>query len=255
MKIKLALFLIISNLLFVQSCAAQSPTVSTSAYTIPSEKTSARLPFELFDNRQMINVKINGQGPFTFVLDTGGRNLITPEIAEKLGLNLVDEFQTGGVGEKRVSAWWTQVEKVEVGEIQATDQRFVVLSLKDIQKAIGFKKFDGLLGRELFESLTTKIDFEKNELVFINPEKFEYKGKGEVIPFEFAGHIPQIVGEIDGIQGKIIIDTGDRSSLTLLVPFYEKHEFREKYPDRIKALTGWRIGGAVPSEMIRLKKI
>lgn len=92
-------------LILFQGCSAQTATSSNADYKIVGEKVSTVLPFELFDNRQMIKVKINVQGPFTFVLDTGGRNLITPEIAEILGLNLVDEFQTGDVGEKRVSAW------------------------------------------------------------------------------------------------------------------------------------------------------
>lgn len=255
MKFTPVLFLILANLLLLQACSAQTSTVSTSDYTIIGGKVSTVLPFELFDNRQMTEVKINGQGPFTFGLDTGGGNLITPELAGKLGLELTDEFKVSGAGEGRVPAWWTRVEKVEAGELIATNQRFLVLSLEEIKKAIGFNEFDGLLGRELFHSLTTKIDFEKNELVFTNPEKFEYKGSGEIIPFEFSGHIPQIVGEIDGIRVQIVIDTGDRSSLTLFVPFYEKNGFRKKYPERLKGVTGWGIGGAIPSEMFRLQKI
>jgi hypothetical protein len=255
MKFIFVLFLVFTNLLFVQSCAARTVTDSDADYRIVGGKTSTVVPFELFDNRQMLKVKINGEGPFTFVLDTGGRNLVTPEVTERLGLKLTDEFQTGGIGEIRVSAWWTQVKKVEIGEIIAKNQRFVVLSLEDIKKTIGFKEFDGLVGQEVFQSFTTRIDFEKNEMTFTNPESFEYRGKGEIIPLEFAGHIPQIVGEIDGIEGKIVVDTGDRSSLTLFVPFYEKNDFQTKYPERRKALTGWGIGGGIPSEMFRLKSI
>lgn len=252
MKAISILFLIFTNLIYIQSCSAQHAPISASDYTIAGGKSSTVLPFELFDNRQLIQVKVNGQGPFTFVLDTGAGNLITPEVAEKLGLKLSREFQTGGVGEKSVTGWRTKVAKVEVGELRATNQDFVVLSLSDIQKAIGFEKFDGLLGRELFNSLTTKIDFEKMQFTFTKPDKFDYKGNGEIISFEFLGHIPQIEGEIDGIRGKMVIDTGDRSSLTLYVPFYEKHKFLDKYPDHKKALSGWGIGGSVPAQLIRL---
>ncbi len=256
MKRFLTLFLITIFVLFAQSCAAQTAGVAEKAdYEIIGGKDFSVLPFELFDNRQLVKVKINGQGPFTFGVDTGGGNLITPELAGKLGLKLTDEFEISGAGEQRVPAWRTRVEKVETGELKATNQVFVVTSLKEIQEAIGFQEFDGLLGRELFNSLTTRIDFDKNQFVFTKPEKFAYKGTGEVIPFEFAGHIPQIEAEIDGIKGKIIVDTGDRSSLTLFVPFYEQNGFGEKYSQRREALTGWGIGGAIPSEMFRLKQI
>lgn len=255
MKVFSLTVLFFTSLLFLPGCKAQNAAVFNSAYKISGGKTSCRLSFQLFDNRQLVKVKINGQGPFTFGVDTGGGNLITPEAAEKTGLKLTGEFQTGGAGERRVKAWRTQIEKVEAGEITATDQSFTVISLEDIKNAIGFKEFDGLLGRELFNSLTTKIDFEKNEFVFTNPENFEYKGSGEIIPFEFSGSIPQIEGEIDGTRGKIIVDTGDRSSLTLFVPFYENGKIRESYPERKTALTGWGIGGGINSEMIRLKKI
>ncbi|MEZ5427467.1 MAG: retropepsin-like aspartic protease [Pyrinomonadaceae bacterium] len=255
MRFIAVLFSAIAHLALLQSCSAQGPTVSDSGYRIAGEKDSTVLPFELVDNRQLIKVKINGRGPFTFGLDTGGGNLVTPELAKQLGLKLTDGFQIGGAGEKRVPAWRTRVERVEVGEITATNQSFLVISLKDIQKAIGFKEFDGLLGHELFRSLTTRIDFEKREMTFTDPEKFRYQGEGEIIPFRLSGQIPQIEGEIDGIGGKIVIDTGDRSSLTLFVPFYQENPIRQKYPDRIKAVTGWGIGGPIPSEMFRLKRL
>lgn len=255
MKVFLKAFLIFTSAVILQSCSAQKAAVSDAGYRIAGGKDAAVVPFELFDNRQLVRVRINGRGPFTFVVDTGGRNLITPEAAEQLELELSDEFKTGGAGEQTVKAWRTRVGKIEAGEIFATDQSFIVLSLSDIKNAIGFKEFDGLLGAELFESLTARIDFERNEFTFTRPEKFEYAGGGDVIPLEFSGSIPQIEGEIDGARGKIAVDTGDRSSLTLYVPFYESEKIREKYPDRTRAVTGWGVGGAIPAEMIRLKKL
>jgi hypothetical protein len=227
-----------------------------SDYQIDDNKTSASIPFEFIDNRIFVAVKINAEGPFHFILDSGGANLVTPEIASRLRLKLGEAFKTGGVGEQSVGAWLTTVERVQIGrEVQATNQKFTVLSLEPITQAIGFKKLDGLVGFQLFSSFVTRIDYERHRITFIQPSKFHYQGSGTIVPFDFAGRIPQIDANVDGLCGKIKIDTGDRSSLTLYVPFIETNHLREKYAPPFKTITGWGIGGPVPAQITRAKTI
>jgi hypothetical protein len=73
-----------------------------SKFSIADSKTTTKLPFELIDNRVFVEVRLNGQGPFHFILDTGtGGFSIVDDVAQKLGLQVKDAGEGGGVGEKR----------------------------------------------------------------------------------------------------------------------------------------------------------
>jgi hypothetical protein len=156
MKLIISLLLVFAH--FNSACDGLDRNLS-SDYTITDGQTSATVPFDLIDNRIFVNVQLNGEGPFRFILDSGGDNLIVPEVAARLKLKNEGVFQTGGVGESKVDAWQTTISQVDVGRIRATNQTFTVLSLDPIKQAIGFKQLDGLVGFQLFQSLVTKIDF------------------------------------------------------------------------------------------------
>src|SRR5262249_10249775 len=63
-------------------------------------KTSVTVPFRLLNNHVYVQAKVNGKGPYTFIVDTGGHTLISPRLAKEAGLNSVGESATSGAGEK-----------------------------------------------------------------------------------------------------------------------------------------------------------
>lgn len=253
MRLAINLFLLVIQISFVWVALVYSRPAD---YSIIGEQSSVSVPFDLIDNRIFVNVEINGQGPFRFILDTGVNNIVSPEVFNQLKLKNEGFFQTYGVGEQNVQAWQTTIEKVQIAAaLRSANQKFTVISLQPIKQAIGFKKFDGIIGFPLFSSFVTKIDYEQNILTFIKPSKFSYNGSGKAVPFEFAGHIPQVEAEVDGFIGKLLVDIGDRSSMTLFVPFVEKNHLRQKYNPPFKTITGWGIGGPVIAQMTRIKSV
>ena len=42
------------------------------------------MPVE-YDGDVVVEAMLNGQGPFAFILDTGGHDILTPEVAAALG--------------------------------------------------------------------------------------------------------------------------------------------------------------------------
>ena len=75
----------------------------------------------------LFQAKINGQGPFELMLDTGSPNLITAGFAKRLGLPLVrspKKFSTSG---GTVDLGTTQIESLAVGGLTLRDQPFLVV--------------------------------------------------------------------------------------------------------------------------------
>jgi hypothetical protein len=211
-------------------------------YTLAEGRTSTSVPFELLNNHIYLEARLNGRGPFPLLCDTGGANIVTPELAAELGLTSEGALQGRGVGEKSEDIGITKVQTLEVGGVTLHDQVFAVYPLADLGRVEGVP-IRGLIGYEVFKRFVVEVDYERLRLVLTLPSAFAYSGHGVVVPFRFNGQIPQVEGEVDGLPGRFDIDTGSRSSLTILGPFAEKHNLAARYPRKVEAVTGWGVGG------------
>ncbi len=212
--------------------------------------SSVTVPFELINNHTYVEVKLNGRGPYRLLCDTGGANIVTPELATELGLKTEGELEGSGVGEKSEDIALSKVDKLEIGAAYLDNQVFYVFPLAAFGRVEGIPA-NGLIGYEVFKRFVVRIDYEASQLTLLDPASFRYTGNGVRVPFKFKEHIPQVDGEIDGIAGKFDIDTGSRSSIDLMGPFVEKHKLKAKYRPKFEGVTGWGVGGPSRSAITR----
>jgi len=238
----------------VEEATFSMPAPPPPDYAFAPGKTSTTVPFELINNHIYVQAKLNGKGPFRLLCDTGGANIVTPDLAQKLGLKTEGALQGRGVGEKSEDVALTKVEKVQVGDVAVDNQVFAVFPLATFARVEGVSS-SGLIGYEVFKRFVVRVDYENSLLTFTDPAVFTYTGKGTVVPFVFNAHIPQVDGSIDGIPGKFDIDSGSRASLDLLAPFAEKHQLKDRYAAKVEAVTGWGVGGAARSQVTRAKEL
>lgn len=212
----------------------------------------ATIPFTLIDNRIFVPVTINGRGPYQFIFDTGGANILDPAAAKDLGLKLDPDGEAWGAGAARQQAWRTDVARADLGSVAIRDHEFRVISLEAIRRAIGFRRLDGLVGRELFERFVVDIDYAGQTLTFAEPKSWSPPGAlGNPHALGFYDGIPTLPAVVGDLKGTFIIDTGDRSSLTLFGPFVDRHSLRAKYAKKVQAITGWGVGGPIPADVTR----
>ncbi len=217
-----------------------------------SVKTSPEFsaPIEITDNRPFVAVKIKDK-TLQFVVDTGGFNLIDLENAKELGLELTNQSQTGGAGEQKVDVWTTTVEAFSIVEKTFTNQRFNVLSLKNIKEGLNLPYLDGIIGYDFFGSSVLQIDYPNKKVSFLN----SYGGKNGIPFIIYSSHIPKIKVEIDGLESDFILDTGDRSNLTLSKHFSEKLFETSRYELSEEKITGFGIGGPIMAKTFDLKSL
>jgi hypothetical protein len=214
--------------------------------------TSTTLPFELINNHIYVQAKINGKGPFHVLCDTGGANIVTPEVAKALGLKTEGALQGRGVGEKSEDVALAMVDTLQLGDATLKRQLFAIFNMGDFAKVEGTKT-EAIVGFEIFKRLVVAVDYEKSRLTLTVPKAFKYQGKGTVVPFTFSGQIPEVEGEIDGIAGKFDLDTGSRASVDLMKDFVEKNALKDKYAPKVQGVTGWGVGGPARSGISRAK--
>jgi hypothetical protein len=223
-------------------------------YSFAAGKTSTTVPFTLLNNHIYLEVRLNGKGPFLFLCDTGGANVLTPALAAELGLTPMGAVQGRGVGEKSEDVGFVKMDSITVGEVTLKDQLFAVFPLESFSAVEGVPQ-SGLIGYEVFKRFVAKVSYGESLLTLLLPGAFTYEGSGTVLPFHFDGRIPQVEGSIDGIPGKFDIDTGSRASLTLLAPFVEAHGLVERLAPRFEGVTGWGVGGPARGLMTRAKSL
>ncbi len=237
-----------------QASAYAPPHVTVTDFAIAGGAKEATTPIKVINNHIYADVSVNGKGPFLFIFDTGGANLVTPAVAKELGLKSQGAVDVHGAGEGVMNAGFTKVNSVAIGKASIKSQPFVVLPLDAMSDVEGVTE-KGMIGFETFKRFVTRIDYAGGTITLIDPKKFDPKDAGTPVKFVFNGSIPEIQGTFEGEPGKFDIDTGSRAGVTLTKPFAEKIDFRVKHPKGIDCVDGWGVGGPSTGYVARGKML
>ncbi|HTT99089.1 MAG TPA: aspartyl protease family protein [Rhizomicrobium sp.] len=231
-----------------------APKVALADATIADGAAETTIPFQLINNHIYGAVKINGKGPYTFIFDTGGINLVTPPLASQLGLDVQGGMDARGAGSGTMKAGMTHVQRVDIGGATMKDQAFMSLPLDTMENTEGIP-MPGMIGFETFRRFVTRFDYGNKTITLIDPKRFDAKDAGTAVAINFDGNIPEVEGSYDGITGRFTIDTGARQTISLGTPFVEAHHLRNAAMKSGEATTGWGVGGPTKSYVIHGAKL
>jgi predicted aspartyl protease len=229
------------------------PTAAPTGAEIVGGQASVTLPFRLLNNHIYVQARVNGKGPFTFIVDTGGHTLLSPTLAKAAGVTTSGTSVGSGAGEKTVTSGFAPVHEITLGGVRMVDQTAIIQPV--YEPAIEGIPVDGMVGFELFRRFAVRIDYGARTLTFTDPKRFEPGDAGTAIHFRFYDHLPQIEGDVDGLPAVFDIDTGSRSQIDVTTPFAARHGLYARYPKQAYATTGWGVGGATHDYMVRLPSL
>ena len=152
----LAVGILISDV-YVFSAPAQQSTI----------EPIAQIAFEFFRNEILIQVKIDGKGPFTMMVDTGtDPSAIDLTTSKSIGLRLngVGNRASGG-GTTVNLAYETKLNSVEIESFTAQDVEAVAIDLNKLSERMG-RRIDGVLGHSLLNRRVVQIDYPRRSLRF-----------------------------------------------------------------------------------------
>ncbi len=215
--------------------------VSSFPKSYSDELNLTPIKFDLLDNRIFVDVFINDQGPFKFIFDTGGSNSMTFELAAKLNLPVKEIGDGTGAGDGTQKMGQTQIEKMKFGGINQLNQEFLVMDFSKIQKAFGFQSLDGIFGYEVLKQYVALIDFENLRLTFYKSEFDFDKLDFEALDFDLLYEKPFIKTRINGRTANTLIDTGDRSALTVTKQFQKHKSIARAFKDKPTIVSGYGI--------------
>jgi predicted aspartyl protease len=228
-------------------------SISQPAAELSNHRSSSSVPFKLVDGRIFVDVRVNGEGPFAFIFDTGGNAIIGSKVAERLHLPSGNSETGMGTGEKQVTAVDTTVRELQIGDLRLSNVAFHEISMDDAPAVFGKQPEDGVIGLPILEQVVVKVDYDTSRLELVLPSAYKPPDSGTTLHFERPYVVPLIDAALDGVPGKFGVDTGARLSLLLNGPFVNQNNLRAKYHPEVSGITGWGLGGPIRSQLARGK--
>jgi predicted aspartyl protease len=212
----------------------EPPSADSSA---GSETDVARVSYRTARNQRLIDVHIMGQGPFTFLVDTGVTGAaIDSSLAARLGIELpVGTGQTmeGGAAAGRVIVQ-TWIPDLSVGSIRLDSLQAAALPLDALSERLG-EELGGILGDGFLKTRVTRFDDVGRTLSFASSlDAFadDVATADYVTPLEFrGGDMPILEVTLAGASFIATLDMGSSLGLEIFTPFAEEfglgHAFEE----------------------------
>jgi hypothetical protein len=235
--------------------ALTRPKTQPTDFSMQNGKTSTTVPFMLGENHVYLDVMLNGKGPYRFIFDTGGSNVVDPAVAKEIGALSAGSAQGSGVGSQTEGLSFANVSTLQVGDALVKDQLFAVAPTRMGFGVSAGRQVDGLIGWEVLARYITTFDYANLQVTLALPGAATPPANGHVVPFVFYGTQPQIACTIDAIPAECTIDTGARDTISLMSPFVAAHP--EIVPASMTAvgITGFGFGGAATGKLGRVQSV
>ncbi|MFY9665835.1 MAG: aspartyl protease family protein [Candidatus Cybelea sp.] len=235
--------------------ALARPQTKPTDFSIRDGKTSTTIPIAIGENHVYLDVTLNGKGPYRFIFDTGGANVIDPAVAKEIGAFGSGSAQGSGVGSQTESLSFARVSTLQVGDAVLTDQLFAVAPTRQGFGVSAGHPVDGLIGWEVLARYVTTFDYAGRRVVLSMPGAAQPPVNGHVVPFVLYGTQPQIACTIDGIPAECTIDTGARDTITFMSPFLAANP--QVVPPTLTAvgINGFGFGGPAMGKLGRVQTV
>lgn len=222
---------------------------------------SAKMPYLMDDNgNEILKVRVNNSPPLNFTIDTGSDvfAIITNRQAKSLGLTPRNNYKVGVAGNiGEIEAATIPGADLTMPGVEALNQRIeVIVSDESVDNE---SKIDGVLGLEFLKKFIVEIDYEAQTLSLYAPEKYQYKGAGEVIPIKIKDGAPMVRLKMTTAGGKSIedyfeVDNGMGATLVFKTPAVKKYGLLAEM-QTIQAPLDIEAGGEYRRRIGRLKSL
>lgn len=231
------------------------PASNVHDFSIANGATETTIPFHLGENHVYLTVMLDGKGPYRFIFDTGGENVIDPAVAKEVGASGSGSAQGEGVGAQTQDDTFTKIAAMQIGDATVKNQLFGIAPTRAGFGVSAGQRVDGVIGFEVLARFITTFDYAKNVVVLQMPGTTQPAPGSDIVPFVFNGTLVQFPCGIDGIASQCTLDTGARNSLSFYGPFVTDHPRIVPATTTQLGVIGFGWGGPAYGRLGRLKEL
>jgi hypothetical protein len=178
-----------------------------SAASAQGATCNADVPMRFYGNRPAVEVRVNGEGPFLFLIDTGASGIARADasLVARLRLPRTGEQAISNVGVART----TTVQEVAIGELSfgSFSMRQVTAQSRDYNTADYLPHIDGILGIDAFRGCLLTLDYPKAR-VRVRPGSLAPANGRDILAYEDEEGLPYLPVSFGGLKTKAVLDTG-----------------------------------------------
>lgn len=178
------------------------------------------LPVQMANGAMLVEARINGQGPFNLIVDTGcTASIISPAVAAAVDARTpeTDTYipainSLGGTG----AVPYVLLDSLALGGARFEGVPAGVTSL-DLQSKITGLRIDGLLGYSVFSDIFLTLDFPRHRIVLSSAFPSDLPPVRSELAIEEVGSVPFITLNLQNRDLSVMLDSGANGSLELNV--------------------------------------
>jgi predicted aspartyl protease len=198
--------------------AASLPIEAAPLFTSISGPVS--IPAEIVDHAMFVSVRVNGQGPFRVLLDTGcSVTLISPELATAAGVAVPEKQRElvsarNGLG-GRTDLMPVVIDSIDLGAVRFGEVPAAVSDSFESLSTIEGLRIDGTLGFPLFSHLFVGLDFPNRRILLGKSWPAGVPAIRAELPLVQRSGVPFVQVQIQGKTVEVMIDTGANHGLQI----------------------------------------
>jgi predicted aspartyl protease len=194
-------------------------TVFLSSAQAGGKQQVVEIPFDFYRNEIILQVKVNGKGPFNMMLDTGtdpsGIDLNT---AKDIGLKLhpLGKPAEGGGTDVNLT-YYTEMPLVEVAGFTVKNVETLALDLSKMSERLG-KSLHGVLGHSVLNGRIVQIDYPNRVVRFYTQPLFSKTANTpnrSVLSFRYDDNVLLDGVFVNGKKMVANLDTGSNGTFNL----------------------------------------
>jgi len=207
-----------------------SREVEISMSTDPNQAEKSNLASVTFVhdlNLLYLPVRLNQDGPFWFILDTGAQaTIVDLEVAKSARMEDQGiDGQAGGAGAAVAQLSAAKNVALKVKGITVPFEQMLVVHIGPMSAYVG-RPVHGILGYDFINRYVLEIDYTLRKLHLHDPRTYHYTGNGEIIPLTIRNQLPHIRARLKMpnrriVDANLIVDTGASNTLLLSTSFVQ----------------------------------
>jgi len=187
-------------LLFVYASAAHA-----------QDTTAAVMPLQMRGLMPVVEVTLNGQGPFFFMIDTGAgmQADIDVSVAQRLNLRANGRVLSGdpsGVNDREVAT--ATIDSIKIGSNRGIEFRDITAVVRAHRITKDYPDVDGILGFALFTDYLLTLDYPAMQ-VRLSRGVLSPANRTDILNFEIENRIPVIELAIGKMRVRAHVDSGN----------------------------------------------
>jgi predicted aspartyl protease len=220
--------IIVASVLFAPAVQGQvQRTEPATGARIELRKPEAMAAMLFFGNRPVIQIKVNGKGPYRFIVDSGAAGtVIDQELADELKLPILGAAKLAGPGGgKGVSGKVVRVGELSFDEVRVSGLTAVSMELVSF---LGEKDAPrGVLSGPMFRGYLLTFDYPRREVI-IRKGELPAADRSEIFEYDAGHQLPTLRLSVAGEAIDVHLDTGSGGGIRLPARYAEKLQLMSK---------------------------